>query len=110
MNNKTKDFNGHPRFYEILDLLAELHDRKNHDYSNDGDPMSNLRQCEDMGIPAWQGVVVRLTDKMDRLKTYAKKGQFKVKGEGIKDTFEDMAVYAILGLILFEEDETKEKA
>jgi len=104
-----KYFNGHPRFYEILEQLAELHDRKNHDYSNEGDPMSNLRQCADMGIPPWMGVGVRLTDKMDRIKSFAKKGEFMVDDEGIKDTFRDMAVYSILALILLEEEELDKK-
>ena len=104
MKNK---FHGHPRFYEILKSLAKIHSDKNHDYSTEKDPLSNLRSCEDMGIEAWKGVVVRLTDKMDRLKSYAKKGEYKVKGEGLKDTFSDMAVYAILGIILFEENEKR---
>ena len=101
------EYHGHPRFYEIVEELKDLHSRKSHDYSNGSEPMRNLRQCEDMGIPAWKGVIVRLTDKMDRLKTYAKTEEFLTADEGPLDTFRDMAVYAILGMILFSEHEEK---
>lgn len=97
-----KGYFGHPRFYEILDSLKELHSNKNHDYAGT-DPLSNLKECESMGIPAWKGVNVRLTDKMSRLKSYSKKQEFKVRGEGLIDTYRDMATYAILGIILYEE-------
>lgn len=106
---EEKKYFGHPRFYEIVEELKELHSNKNHDYSGEKDPLRNLRQCEDMGIDAWKGVAVRLTDKMDRIKSYAQKGEFKVGSEGLKDTFRDMAVYAILGLILFEESNGQKK-
>ena len=100
-----QEFYGHPQFYKIIEELKQLHSDKNHDYSGEKDPLRNLRQCEDMGIEAWKGVAVRLTDKMDRIKSYAQKGQFKVGGEGLRDTFKDMAVYSILGLILFDESQ-----
>src|SRR5713226_5586376 len=32
MSNKA----GHPRFYEILDTMSELHSKKNHDYAAGG--------------------------------------------------------------------------
>lgn len=98
-----KKLNGHPRFYEILEGLAQLHSAKNSDYAGESDPLRNLRQCADMGIEPWKGVAVRLTDKMDRIKSYAQKGSFEVKDEGLVDTLRDMAVYSILAIILFEE-------
>jgi hypothetical protein len=55
-----------PAFLKLLDEIREMHDSKSHDYAGD-DPMSNLRMCESMGIPAWKGVLVRLTDKWSRL-------------------------------------------
>ena len=93
---------GHPDFYQILEELADLHARKNQDYSGD-DPLANFKLCETAGIPAWKGVVVRLTDKMSRILTFAKKGTLEVKDEAITDTLQDMAVYAILALILYRE-------
>jgi len=95
-------FHGHPDFYKILDELKELHSKKNQDYAGN-DPLSNLKETEDMGIPAWKGVAIRLSDKYSRLKTFVKKEQYEVKDESVEDVFRDMAVYAILGLILYRE-------
>lgn len=101
----SEKFYGHPRFYSLLEELKTLHSNKNHDYSGETDPLRNLKQCQDAGVEPWVGVIVRLTDKMDRAKSYAKKREFKVGSEGLIDTFKDMATYALLGIILFEEAE-----
>ena len=103
MDSQPKPRDGHPRFYELLERMAELHARKNHDYAGGSDPLRNLRRCADAGIPPWKGVIVRLSDKFDRLITFAELEHYAVKNESVADTFLDMAVYALLGLILFEE-------
>lgn len=100
---------GHPRFYALLSEIAELHAAKNHDYAGEADPLRNLRMCEAAGIEAWKGVVVRLTDKLARLQGFAKTGELKVADESIIDTFKDMAVYSLLGLILYEETLSPER-
>ena len=58
---------GDPRFYKLLEEIAELHSRKNHDYTPSGDPLANFRMCEKFGIPAWKGVLTRMSDKWSRL-------------------------------------------
>lgn len=98
---------GHPRFYEILEELMQLHSDKNHDYAGKEDPLSNLKGCEQMGIPAWVGVAIRINDKFSRMVNFVKNRAVLVESEGIKDTFKDMAIYAVLALILIEEDEKK---
>lgn len=109
--NKIKDgterkLHGHPRFYELLQEMGELHSRKNHDYSGD-DPLSNLKSSVEIGIPAWKGILVRLMDKWARLKGFAKKGILEVKDESIRDTLMDNAVYSLLCIIIYEEDHPK---
>jgi hypothetical protein len=98
----SKKKHGHPRFYELLESLAKLHSAKNHDYAGD-DPLSNFRMCEEMGLPAWKGVVVRLTDKWARLLNFTKKEELLVKDESFIDTLRDNAIYSLLCIILFEE-------
>ncbi len=98
-----KKLHGHPRFYELLQEMGELHSRKNHDYSGD-DPLSNLKSSVEIGIPAWKGILIRLMDKWARLKTFAKKETLEVKDESIKDTLMDSAVYSLLCIIIHEED------
>jgi len=89
---------GHKRFYELLDIIAEIHSNKSHDYGGKGSPLSNLE------IFGWKGVIVRLGDKFCRLKNFYNQGEFKVKDENIKDTFIDMAIYSLLAIVLYEEE------
>lgn len=97
---------GHPRFYELIKQMEDLHDRKNANYAEDENPLSNLRECEKFGIPASHGVMVRMSDKWSRL-TQLMNGKQDMVGESIKDTLMDMAVYSLLLTILIEEDEAK---
>lgn len=103
----TEKLHGHPRFYELLQEMADLHSRKNHDYSGD-DPLSNLRASEEVGVPAWKGILIRLMDKWGRLKTFAREGTFEVKEESAKDTLMDNAVYSLLCIIMLEGSQKKE--
>ena len=99
---------GHERFVEIQDEHLLLHAKKNSDYSYEY-PLANLMACSQMGIPPWIGVAIRLGDKMARLRTLAYKRMRgvpqMVKDETIKDVFDDIAVYAILGRIVYEQEE-----
>lgn len=96
---------GHPRFYEILKAMAELHSQKNHDYAGTSNPLKNLRACTRLDLEPFMGVLVRLQDKWSRLEEFVKSGKLMVKGESIKDTLMDNAVYSILAIILYEEQE-----
>ncbi len=96
-------YHGHPAVNIILNEIWMLHQLKNADYAGD-DPMSNLKECSGMGIEPWKGVLVRISDKYSRLKTFAAKGKLEVKSESVEDTFLDLATYAILGLILYREE------
>jgi hypothetical protein len=101
-----KVLGGSPRFYELLLQIADLHCRKNKNYAEDNDPLSNLRECEKMGVPAHLGVAIRLTDKFSR---YAQllKGKKDLVGESIYDTLFDISIYALLSIILIENKEKK---
>lgn len=105
---ELKNMGGHPRFYELLLQIAELHARKNHDYAKDKDPLSNLKMCESFGITPFQGILVRLSDKWSRITQLSKK-QAMVKDESILDTLMDMAVYSLLAIIVKEEEQDAAK-
>lgn len=92
---------GDPRFLRIVEDMVALHAKKQRDYGTGVDPLANLRASEEWGIPAWQGAMIRACDKIKRMKTFAETG--KLANEGMVDAFNDLAVYAILGRILFEE-------
>jgi hypothetical protein len=90
-------------FYYLLAQVAAIFTAKNHDYTSHGlfGPGSNLTRCEEFDVPAWKGVLIRLGDKWSRLTTFAKKGLLAVKDESVEDTFLDMAIYSLLGVLAY---------
>ena len=100
---------GHPRFYELLDKIAETHSNKNFNYAENGNPLSNLKSSEKyFNIPAYMGTAIRMADKWERL-CQLLKGKKDVVGESVFDTLQDLAVYCLLEIILIEEGEEKTK-
>lgn len=97
-----KKYYGHPEFYKLVEEIKEIHSKKNRDYAGD-DPLSNLRLCEQFGIPPWLGVLVRMSDKYSRIVQLASGKQPAVKEEKITDTLKDLAVYSLLCVILYKE-------
>ena len=91
------------RFHELLYEAGETHDAKQSDYGTDTDPFANVRASQDWGIPGWVGCMVRATDKLKRLQKFAQKGE--LRNESVKDSFMDLAVYALIGYVLYEEEE-----
>lgn len=94
---------GSDRFHAILTSLGYLHDRKQADYGRDDDPFANVRAATEWGMAGWVGAMVRATDKVRRLQSYARRGT--LANEGVIDAFDDLAVYAVIGRVLFEEAE-----
>lgn len=99
---------GHPRFHELIEIIRDTHNRKNANYAEDKDPLSNLKLCESFGIPATMGVMVRMSDKWSRLVQLMGGKKDKV-GESVIDTLMDLSVYCLLEIILLEEEEKKGK-
>jgi hypothetical protein len=97
------------RFYDLLEEMKSLHDKKRHDYAQEADPFANFRLSELGGIDAWKGIAVRLGDKYSRLMSFIQKGELKFDEENIKDTFLDTAIYSLIGLILYEESQDNKK-
>ena len=91
----------HPRFVEIVKELIDLHAKKSSDYGSTNEPLGNLHAIKRLGFDPFVGVAVRMQDKMARLESYVNKDQLYC--EGIEDTLRDIAVYAILGIILLEQ-------
>lgn len=92
---------GDPRFHAELARLGELHDRKQHDYGRETDPFANVRGSEEWNVPSWVGAMIRANDKIRRLQAFARRGT--LANEGVEDSFDDLAVYAVIAKILFKE-------
>jgi hypothetical protein len=90
------------RFHEILQELGRLHDEKSIGYGTSEDPLANCRASERWGVPGWVGTMVRASDKVQRLQSFVQKGALPF--ESIEDNLRDLAVYAVIALVLFEQE------
>lgn len=89
------------RFLDLLDEMRRLHESKSADYGSETDPLANIRQgAEFVGIEPWRGCMVRIADKVQRLKTYCRTG--RLVHEGVRDTLLDLSAYSLLAIVLFE--------
>ncbi len=96
---------GHPRFYELLKEIEDIHDRKNANYAADNNPLSNFLQSETFDVPAFKGCLVRMSDKFSRICQLAK-GKPDMVGEAITDTLMDLSVYSLIAIILYERQQS----
>ena len=81
-------------FLDYLESMKDLYLKKNHDY---GDSVS--KTFDEYGLVSF---LVRMDDKMNRIKTLNKIQDAAVRGEKIEDTLLDLANYAILALTEIE--------
>ena len=88
------------KIHEELCLKGrELMDKKNRDYAGRGgtEPFANFTRVESMGICSTEsGMLVRLTDKMSRLSSFAESGKLAVENESFEDTIVDVINYMVL--------------
>ena len=81
-------------FIDYLNKMKDLYLKKNHDY---GDSVS--KTFDEYGLTSF---LVRMDDKMNRIKTLNKSNDARVIGEKIEDTLLDLANYAVLALTEIE--------
>ena len=80
--------------------MYEMFARKHMDYGLNNIALGgNLTNPEDKKF-SLTGLCIRLTDKISRLKNLVINGKNYVKGEGMEDTFIDIANYGIIGLLV----------
>lgn len=100
------------RHGEILDLMHDTTIKKNADYSGDsGDAFHNFRMVEHLGIAdAGTAIMVRMSDKMARISSFLQKGELKVSDETVMDTCIDLANYAVILALYFEQRKSSSTA
>lgn len=92
-------------FFDLCDDLKEMHRKKSSDYGcpSGTDPLANIRNgARFVGIPAWKGAMVRLSDKVTRLASYNATG--RLENESLEDNLFDLASYSLLALLLHREE------
>ena len=87
-------------FKNIQEEMYEMFARKHMDYG-----LNNISLGGDLKNPndkkfSLTGLAIRLTDKISRLKNLLTNGKNYVKGEGMEDTFIDVANYGIIGMLV----------
>ncbi len=87
-------------FKNIQDEMYEMFARKHMDYG-----LNNISLGGDLKNPndkkfSLTGLAIRLTDKISRLRNLLTNGKNYVKGEGMEDTFIDIANYGIIGMLV----------
>lgn len=77
-------------FADITKEMVSLQEKKNKDYGN-----SFEQTLDEFGLIA---SVIRLNDKMNRVKQLCKSQKQEIKDEKIEDTLIDLANYAVMTL------------
>lgn len=103
--------NGSPTFYALLTDMAELHDRKSHDYTHNTDPYGNYRFAGTIAAmfnhsPLDAGFAGRLAEKIYRLSVLEGSGK-KPKNESIDDSEQDIAVITALWMAARRDERSK---
>jgi hypothetical protein len=89
-------------FMEVIEEIRQLHLAKTQDYGADSDALKNIRDGADVvGIEPWKACLIRMADKMTRLRSYCHNG--RVEFDGVEDTLKDLAAYAIIAEVLRRE-------
>jgi hypothetical protein len=57
-----------------------------------------------INVSPWAGCILRMSDKMHRIKAFFRRG--RVEFDGIEDTLLDFACYAVIALVLYRESRT----
>jgi hypothetical protein len=85
------------KYHERLTTEARaLMKGKNTDYAKD-QIFGNLDVCENVGLCSTEmGILIRIFDKLSRLKNVLEAGQAEVKDESVQDTLLDVINYATL--------------
>jgi len=87
-------------FQNIQDEMYETFARKHMDYGLQNISLGgDLTKDNDKKF-SLTGLAIRLTDKVSRLRNLLTNGKNFVKGEGMEDTFLDVANYGIIGLLV----------
>ena len=78
--------------FELLTKqMLEIFRKKNADYGD-----STTQTFNEFGLTSY---AVRLNDKLNRIKSFCRKGELEVKDESVVDSLMDMASYCLLAVI-----------
>jgi hypothetical protein len=104
--------------------LLQLHDEtcknarsimeaKNNDYAGGkdaSDPFANFKMAASIGVHPVTGLLLRMMDKIQRIRTFTADGGLAVSSESVDDACDDIVNYAILCKGLLREERGAKKS
>jgi len=93
---------------ELFDSALVLTKAKSTDYSGTQDAFANFQLVETLTqgkITAEMGIVVRMSDKLQRISNLLLAGKAEVKDERVSDTCKDLMIYAAILHIMTQHSE-----
>src|SRR6478736_149336 len=103
---------GMPEFYQLLRVMAELHERKSHDYASDDDPAGNYHFAGEIALMFLDsndaGFAGRLAEKLYRMSNLQLSSKQPLN-ENVEDTERDFAVIAALWMADRKKRRTEKK-
>jgi hypothetical protein len=81
-------------------------ERKNSDYTGGKtatDALANFKASAALGLHPVMGLLLRLQDKLMRIRSFVSDGELRVDGETVEDAFDDGINYLVLGKALLRE-------
>jgi hypothetical protein len=95
---------------ETTDVCREIMERKNSDYCGgrtSTDALANFKTATALGLHPVTGLLLRMQDKLMRIKSFVNDGELRVTGETVEDACNDLVNYAILCKALLREAANK---
>ncbi len=95
-----KQRSGSPIFYDLLQGMADIHEKKSHDYASNAQPFANYEFAGTLGFlfrhsPLDLGFITRIGEKLFRLSNLESSGKNPVN-ESVEDTELDLCVIMVL--------------
>jgi|TARA_R110000824_G_scaffold324106_1_gene511080 hypothetical protein len=92
-----------------LDIMV----KKNSDYTGGkgaSDVFANFNASVFIDVHPVSGLLMRLMDKVQRVRSFVNDSELQVANESVEDAFDDIVNYAILGKAMLIEEREKQKA
>jgi len=88
---------------KTLDIMKA----KNSDYcggETTTDALANFKSARSLGLHPVTGLLLRMQDKLMRIKSFVNDGSLRVEGESVEDACDDLMNYSVLAKALLQEE------
>tara|TARA_R100000152_G_C6641529_1_gene85950 strand:+ start:294 stop:626 length:333 start_codon:yes stop_codon:yes gene_type:complete len=96
---------------ETCKLCKDIMRTKNSDYTGGKDatdPFANFKCSEVIGIHPVHGLLMRVLDKVQRVRSFVNDNELQVPDESVEDACHDIINYAILAKAMLMEERTSQ--